>query len=177
MNRGKVHWRKNVPLKKRLISLVIMLISGTFLYLLVMDRPISVPAGGVHVVEIKEPGSYVTFFKGDLKDPFGWQKTNGWIRKTLKIKLEPLGAGPRTNRLLDFKDISQANLFSVAEFEVFEPGQYMLYVIWMDEAQRCQGHIFLEKDVVEKFFYKWAAGIVCAVAFLAILGFPIGPDS
>ncbi|HMP52287.1 MAG TPA: hypothetical protein PKD05_12110 [Candidatus Melainabacteria bacterium] len=175
--RGKVHWRKSVPLKKRLICFVIMSVSLSFLYYLILERPLSVTAGGAHILQIDKPGSYVLFFTGDLKDPFGWQINNGWIRKSLKVDIEPLDEGGRVKPVESFKDLSQTNLFSIAEYEIFTPGRYLLTVVWEDETKRCQGHMFLEKDVVEKFCYKWAAGIVALIALLAILGFPIGPDS
>lgn len=43
------------------------------------------------------------------------------------------------------------------------------------DTLKCEGTITLEKNVVEKVFYRGAAGILAGVAFLAFLGFPIGP--
>lgn len=175
-SKGKVKWRKVVTTRKRLICFVIIVVSLTFLFCLNLDRPIRRTSSGVHVVTIKEPGAYVAFYRGDLKNPYGWQIKNGWIRKSLKINMKPVDDTGRVVKVKQFKDLSQASLFSIAEFEVYTPADYFLSIEWTNPIHKCNGHIFLERDVVEKFFYKWAAGIVSLLAFLAIIGFPIGPE-
>ena len=175
-SKGKVKWRKAVTTRKRLICLAIIVVSLSFLTYLSLEKPIIRTSDGVHVVEIDEPGAYVLFYRGDLKNPYGWQIKNGWIRKTIEVNMEPLSKDGKVVKVRKFKDLSQASLFSIAEFEIYTPGRYFLSVKWKNPLQKCDGHVFLERDVVEKFFYKWAAGIVSLLAFLAIIGFPIGPE-
>ena len=170
---GKLRWQKIVPLKRRLTYLAVIVVSFTFFCYVHLDNPISRTANGSHIITIKKPGDYVAFFTGDVRDPFGWHYENGIIRKSLEVDILPVSEKGKAVKLPGFKDISQASLFSVAEFEIYEPGDYLLNIKWKDFSQQCEGDIFLEQDVVEKFFYKWASGIACVVAFLGILGFPI----
>lgn len=174
---GKVVWKKAVSLKKRLICLTIMILAGLAFGYFSLDGPIQRTASGSHVVTIQEPGSYLAFFRGDLKDPYGWKVNGGFIRKSFEIKMWPVD--PKTGKvkkLPSFKDLSHPGMFSVAEFEIYTPGDYFLSFDWKQHKNKCDGYIVLEKNVVEKFFYKWACGIIGLLAFLAILGFPIGPD-
>lgn len=174
--KGKVKWRKAVTTKKRLVCFSVILVSLSFLFVLNLDSPIERTASGDHVVVIPKPGAYLAFFRGDLKNPYGWQIKDGWIRKSLEVSMKPLESDGKVVKVKNFKDLSQASLFSIAEFEVYKPGKYFLTIEWKNPMHRCDGHVFLERDVVEKFFYKWAAGILSLIAFLAIIGFPIGPE-
>lgn len=171
---GKLQWQKKVSAKKRMTYTVIMVVSAIFFCWFHLENPITRTAAGSHVVEINKPGDYVAFYTGEIKDPFGWQQgEGGYIRNSLNVSMEPVEPNGKVVKLKSFKDISQSKLFSVAEFEIYEPGDYLLIVNWKDPKLKCEGKIFLEQDVVEKFFYKWASGIAGVVAFLGILGFPI----
>ena len=63
---------KPVPKGKRFICYSISAICALTVIGTNMDTPITVKADGVHVVEITRPGNYLAFFRGDVRDPYGW---------------------------------------------------------------------------------------------------------
>jgi hypothetical protein len=155
----------------RLIAVVIVITCYSVILHMFLNPPPSVNALGMHRVTLSEAGSYLLFFKGKIDDPYGWSK-DGRFRMSLDIELEPLEPGQKVDKIEPIRDISGANVFSVAEYEVNQPGQYSLWVKW-NKQDRCEGRIYLEKDPVEKFFLKWALGIAGTIAFFYSLGIPL----
>jgi hypothetical protein len=159
-----------VPRSKRILAALVFLACVYGIFMLSKDPPITVFADGVHVVDIKDPGNYVAFYKGDLKDAFGWDVKMGRFRKSLRTYLEPLDEKKHVTWVFPFRDLSGVNFYSVAEFKVTTPGRYLLAAYWEADTLRCNGELTLEKNPVEKFVYQWTCGIVGAVAFLIMIG-------
>ncbi len=158
------------PAWKRLLAAIIFLSCVYGIFMLSKDPPVTVFANGVHVVDIKEPGNYVVFFKGNVIDPFGWDVKGGRYRASLRVHLEPLDEKMHATRVFPYRDLSGVNFFSVAEFKVITPGRYLLYGYWEQDTLRGIGSLTLEKNPVEKFVYQWSCGIVGAIAFLIMIG-------
>jgi hypothetical protein len=156
----------------RLIAFCIVLVCYATLGYIALNGPPSVNAHGMHVVDLPEPGAYVLIFKGDLQDPFGWT-VDGRFRNSLEILMEPIEPDQRVEKIEPIKDLSGADFFSVAEFEVNQPGKYNLFIKWNDPKNRCKGKITLEKDPVEKFFFKWVMGIIGTIALFFMCGIPM----
>lgn len=163
-----------VPVKPlhRLIACTIVIVCFSFLGHLVLKAPPSVNAQGLHTVDFPEAGSYVLFFRGDLEDPYGWA-IDGRYRNSLEIELEPIEPFQKVVKIDPMKDLSGADFFSVAEYEINPPGKYNLWIKWNNPANMCKGKIYLEKDPVEKFIFKWAFGIVGTIALFFMIGIPM----
>src|SRR5579885_1059882 len=161
-----------VPPLKRLIGIVITLACfGTLAYIS-FQPPIISPIGGVHTIEIPEPGTYVTMFKGKIEDPFGWVP-EGRFRRSLKIEVQPVFENQGVTRIKPFKNISAPNCFSVAEFDINAAGKYLCWSEWQEPNESCPGQLYFEKDPVELFMIKWAVGILGTLAFFYSLGVPM----
>lgn len=156
----------------RLIAASIVIVSYSILAYLTLNAPPSVNAHGLHAVDLPEPGAYVLIFKGDLQDPYGWT-VDGRFRNSLEIEMEPIEPEQKVEKIEPFKDLSGADFFSVAEYEVNRPGTYNLWVKWLDPKNQCKGRITLEKDPVERFIFKWATGIVGTIALFFMCGIPM----
>jgi len=163
-----------VPVKPfhRLIACVIVLLCYSWLGFIILKGVPTVNAHGLHEIDLPEPGAYVLFFRGDLIDAYGWAK-DGRFRNSLEIDMEPIEPFQKVTKVEPFKDISGANFFTVAEFEINQPGKYNLWIKWNKPQDRCKGKIYLEKDPVEKFFFKWALGIIGTIALFFMIGVPM----
>jgi hypothetical protein len=127
-------------------------------------------------VEIKDAGVYLVMFKGQIADPYAWQ-SGGPQRMSLRVSIEPMepqsGPIPKVMEHVNFKNLAGVNYFSVAEFEITEPGDYLLSSKWLNPHDVAEGFIVLEQDPVEKFFARWFCGIIGGIAFLIAVGFPV----
>lgn len=176
---GRIFRRKyfvSVSRKNRLIGFFISMVClATVVYLNISYTP-RAEAGSSHIVEIKDAGVYLAMFKGPIADPYNWQN-GGPHRRSLRVYLEPLepqsGPIPKVTEHVNFKNLAGVNYFSVAEFEVAEPGDYLLASKWMNAHDVGEGFIVLEQDPVEKFFARWFCGILGGIAFLIAVGFPV----
>ncbi|MGE0266726.1 MAG: hypothetical protein AB7V06_28890 [Candidatus Obscuribacterales bacterium] len=162
-----------ISLRRRLTYLFFCIAALLVVLWISLDAPIVRTAAGVHIIDIKQPGNYVAFFKGNIRDPFGWDTIRGRFRDALVVELEPYDSTAYVWKVVPFRDLSAVNSFSVAEFDVYHPGRYLLFSSWKTDVLKCDGTITLERNVVEKFFYRWGAGIVAGVSFLGFLGFPV----
>lgn len=156
----------------RLIACVIVITCYSFLGYLYLNGPVAVNAHGLHTIDLPEAGDYLLIFKGDIQDAYGWT-VDGRFRNSLEIDMEPVEPEQRVEKIEPIKDMSGADFFSVAEYEVNQPGTYNLWVKWNDPAARCKGKISLEKDPVEKFIFKWAVGIIGTLALIYMCGIPM----
>jgi len=163
-----------VPVKPfhRLIACSIVIVCYSFLGYLFLNGPVAVNAHGLHTVDLPEAGDYVLIFKGDTQDAYGWT-IDGRFRNSLEIDMEPIEPEQRVEKVEPIKDLSGADFFSVAEYEVNQPGKYNLWVKWNDPNNRCKGKITLEKDPVEKFIFKWVVGIIGTLALIFMCGIPM----
>jgi hypothetical protein len=163
-----------VPVKPfhRLIACSVVIVCYSFLGYLFLNGPVSVNAHGLHTVDLPEAGDYLLIFKGDTQDAYGWT-IDGRFRNSLEIDMEPIEPEQRVDKVEPIKDLSGADFFSVAEYEVNQPGKYNLWVKWNDPANRCKGKITLEKDPVEKFVFKWVVGIIGTLALIFMCGIPM----
>lgn len=155
---------------KRIFAALVFFACVYGIFLLSNDPPIKVFANGVHVVDVKDPGNYVAFFKGKTLDAFGWDVKGGRFRNSLKLNLEPLDPEKHVTWVFPYRDLSGVDYYSVAEYKITSPGRYLLYCYWEKDTMRCQGVITLEKNPVEKFVYQWTCGIIGTVAFLIMIG-------
>lgn len=156
----------------RLIACSIVIVCYSFLGYLFLNGPVAVNAHGLHTVDLPEAGDYVLIFKGDTQDAYGWT-IDGRFRNSLEIDMEPIEPEQRVEKVEPIKDLSGADFFSVAEYEVNQPGKYNLWVKWNDPNNRCKGKITLEKDPVEKFIFKWVVGIIGTLALIFMCGIPM----
>ena len=160
----------------RLIACIIVIFSSSILGYIILKTPAGLNAQGMHTIDLPEPGAYVFFFRGDTQDPYGWSE-HGRFRESLEIDMEPVEPNQKVEKVVEkvspIKDLSGANFFSVAEFEVNQPGKYNVWIKWNDPNAKCIGKIRYEKDPVETFFFKWALGIVGTIAFFYMVGIPM----
>lgn len=163
-----------VPVKPlhRLIACMIVIVCYSFLGYLYLNGPVAVNAHGLHTIDLPEAGDYLLIFKGDIRDAYGWT-VDGRFRNSLEIDMEPVEPEQRVEKIEPIKDMSGADFFSVAEYEINQPGTYNLWVKWNDPEARCKGKISLEKDPVEKFIFKWAVGIIGTLALIFMCGIPM----
>ncbi|MDZ4834863.1 MAG: hypothetical protein SGJ27_13880 [Candidatus Melainabacteria bacterium] len=165
-----------VPPFNRLVSCTLAIFCWSILAFIILKTPAGVNAQGMYTIDLPDAGSYVFFFRGDTQDAYGWT-IDGRFRNSLRIDMEPIEphqtVTPQVTPIEKFKDLSGANFFSVAEFEVNQPGKYNLWIKWNNPDAKCRGKITYEKDPVETFFFKWALGIVGTIAFFYMLGIPM----
>lgn len=161
-----------VPPFNRLIACIIVIFSSSILGYIILKTPAGLNAQGMHTIDLPEAGGYVFFFRGDTQDAYGWGE-HGRFRESLEIDMEPVESYQQVEKIEPIKDLSGAGFFSVAEFEVNQPGKYNVWIKWNDPNAKCIGKIRYEKDPVETFFFKWALGIVGTIAFFYMLGIPM----
>jgi len=163
-----------VPVKpfNRMISCIIVIVTFSILGYTVLKTPAGLNAQGMHTIDLPDAGDYVFFFRGDIQDAYGW-KEDGRFRQSLQIDMEPIEPFQKVEKIEPIKDLSGAGFFTVAEFEVNQPGNYNLWIKWNDPSAKCMGKIHYEKDPVEIFFFKWALGIVGTIAFFYMVGIPM----
>lgn len=166
----------SVSKRSRIIGFLISLVClATLVYLNISYTP-HVAAGSSHIVEIKDAGIYLVLFKGEITDPYAWA-SGGPQRVSLRVKIEavepPTGPMPKVIEHINYKNLAGVNYFSIAEFEITEPGDYIVTSTWTNPQASADGYIVLEQDPVEKFFARWFCGILGGIAFLIAVGFPV----
>jgi hypothetical protein len=165
-----------VPPFNRLVACSLAIFCWSILGFIILKTPAGVNAQGMYTIDLPDAGSYVFFFRGDTQDAYGWT-VDGRFRNSLRIDMDPVEphqtVTPLVTPVENFKDLAGANFFSVAEFEVNQPGKYNLWIKWNNPDAKCRGKITYEKDPVETFFFKWALGIVGTIAIFYMMGIPM----
>ncbi len=156
----------------RLVACVIVIFTYSILGFMILKTPAGINAQGMHTVDLADAGAYVFIFRGDTQDPYAWG-VDGRFRKSLEIEMEPVEPNQRVVKVEPIKDLSGAGFFTVAEFEINQPGTYNVWIKWNDPNSKCKGKIQIEKDPVETFFFKWVLGIVGTIALIYMIGIPM----